>query len=613
MSGFAGALTEGIKERRARKADREDDIFKMSYQSYLSNKEDMKAMREKDKAAAANAEMLAATTDNPEESYKVIYQALKNGVDAKFLEETLRENKIKLIDTPKAPKAPSTDTAAVDSQMAGAMMDTSKTTTSQPAVQSTPVETAPVAETKSGVVRPENWFAEMFSNETADPTRYRDAAVQKISEATGEDPKMVSKIITGEYRPNEPTEFQKFVFQKKTKPEEAADMADAQLNYNIAKENGDKVGMEKWQRHITARKMVKAEEARLTAIANGKNVSPFAIIKDGKFAGTINGEYKQGEDGNQVLVNSDTGEPVTDQVKRVEPDFNKEYLKQAKEVDTLAAPYLEKSSTFIESLSIADTIVRATKDTPAITNYRGSLSAAANTLINNTTGVLGFVKSELNKDVSEVNFKLVGDSLNKIEDTLLLKLSPENQDIAEKAKAYEAMLDVLAFKFAAMEKQTGKEVSDKDFTRFRGAVGVKGDTPETIKKRLDQFLFEKAKTLQGDYNNITNSGIVKSFKLLEGFDMGVLPMSVEEQMAGVPGRENAIEYYNSLLQNTGTEQISQFTVAPDPVIIDGIKQRLKPDGSNAADMKTFLQRKGMDPSIVDRLLAESQSTDNITP
>ena len=613
MSGFAGALTEGIKERRARKADREDDIFKMSYQSYLSNKEDMKAMREKDKAAAANAEMLAATTDNPEESYKVIYQALKNGVDAKFLEETLRENKIKLIDTPKAPKAPSTDTAAVDSQMAGAMMDTSKTTTSQPAVQSTPVETAPVAETKSGVVRPENWFAEMFSTETVDPSRYRDAAVQKISEATGEDPKMVSKIITGEYRPNEPTEFQKFVFQKKTKPEEAADMADAQLNYNIAKENGDKVGMEKWQRHITARKMVKTEEARLTAIANGKNVSPFAIIKDGKFAGTINGEYKQGEDGNQVLVNSDTGEPVTDQVKRVEPDFNKEYLKQAKEVDTLAAPYLEKSSTFIESLSIADTIVRATKDTPAITNYRGSLSAAANTLINNTTGVLGFVKSELNKDVSEVNFKLVGDSLNKIEDTLLLKLSPENQDIAEKAKAYEAMLDVLAFKFAAMEKQTGKEVSDKDFTRFRGAVGVKGDTPETIKKRLDQFLFEKAKTLQGDYNNITNSGIVKSFKLLEGFDMGVLPMSVEEQMAGVPGRENAIEYYNSLLQNTGTEQISQFTVAPDPVIIDGIKQRLKPDGSNAADMKTFLQRKGMDPSIVDRLLAESQSTDNITP
>ena len=543
MSGFAGALTEGIKERRARKADREDDIFKMSYQSYLSNKEDMKAMREKDKAAAANAEMLAATTDNPEESYKVIYQALKNGVDAKFLEETLRENKIKLIDTPKAPKAPSTDTAAVDSQMAGAMMDTSKTTTSQPAVQSTPVETAPVAETKSGVVRPENWFAEMFSNETADPTRYRDAAVQKISEATGEDPNEVSKVITGDYR-SEITDPVKFVFQKRNKNEELQTYEKELYKLRLAEQSGNQADIAKYNLRVSVFK----DKALLDSSLDSRNNVRLATLnpENGEYAGSVDvaqADIVQAREQSLTSVKTIDGRSIPlANLRPMDEKYLETRVKVFEKFGTQTEDYNNRLAAYTSVATIGNKLIRLGRENPDILTASAGASAAVQGWVNDIQGAINIFDKQFGEKAKNGVFsgtqedrfvisKQYEETIKEASTELSDILSDETRSDADRYAAYENLQTLMVYQIAAMDLQTGRSLTVDEMGKYRELARAKD--PSKLEARINETLMQKYSELQNQAVIQNNNPMIKNLELMGGGIKSGLSVMTPDDLAGM--------------------------------------------------------------------------------
>ena len=585
MAGFSGALTEGIKANKARKDQREDDVFKMSYQSYLTNKDKMMEYKEKDKQAAANAEVLAAGTDNPEESYKAIYSALKSGVSFDYLSESLKENKIKVLETPSVDKPEQVAKPSVDAQMSEAM---------------------PVSKPSGG-----NWVAEMFSpNGNVD--QYRQKAIQDIAAATGEDVANVSKAITGNYR--EESDTVKFLFEKKTTtPEKLEKLEDIVFRRDEAKRNGDTASAEKYDRQIAAINTTMTMEARAKAKERGSDNFKNFITTDekGVYAGPMMIDATELQNNGQVF-DVITGQPVDPQNLRPMPDgFDQAYLNLAKDNLKLSEDYDERTRNWIEASSISNKMIRIAREQPAVINYGGSLTESARGVLANVGGVMDRLKGEFYRDdksgpLSSEQYANVIEQLDGQTKNLVDILSDEGKDIAEKHSAYTAMLDILAFKAAAMEKQVGRDVTEKDFERFRNVVGS-GSSPESVEEKLNQFLMEKLGSIETQRRQLAENGAVKAFENQYKVKTGFLPTGIEELIASSGLNRDAQERYDVITAvaskpyvPAGTKEGVQ-TEAPqnlrpaDPVTMENAKKAIAKNPAIRDKVRQRMIENRMDP------------------
>lgn len=598
MAGFAGALTDGINERKKRKAEREDDVFKMSYTAYLNNKQEMKAAREKDRAAAANAEMLAAGTDNPEESYKVIYQSLLNGADPDYLKDALRENRIKLIDTPTVDKPATEKTPEV----------------AKPNMEAQMGEVVPVAKESVAPQQETNWFADMFSNESSNPEQYRDSAIKKIADATGEDVSKVSEIITGNFD-SPRTNFTKFVFEKKTQEEELKDLDQEIYSMNEADRRGDTMRRDYYARRVAAISTANALKAKNTARANNTDVIMMSSIgPDGQYLGSLpisKSDLETAKEGGTSVVKSLNGKEVDiNQLQMLPEDFQTDYMKLFKDYNQNSEDYNNAMLAFTSSASIANKIIRIGNQNKEVLGSPAIVAGYFRDAVNNIESAVtlldkqfnskpngNFTDGEKSNMVSSIN-RVVQEDASRLSDIL----SDETRAAGERRAALESLQTLLAYQLAAMDLQTGRSLTNEELANYKKMVTNTG--PESLEGRLNEILGEKYAALGNRARRLTGeSSEVSAFEKVYGVKTGLMPMTPEEVLAGAPENQDAIERLEIIKQSVNAPYVPASSIAPEQQ--EDNTQNLNPTPPDLMQRAREAIASGKDPEAVRQRLIEN--------
>lgn len=135
MAGFADAFVDERDRRIKREEKQEDDMFNLTYRSFLERKEANKAQAEKDKKAAATAEAIAQRYNQP---VAPILSALRSGTDTSIVTDMAKSGAWEQVGgeesneemAPQGADAPD----SVNSQTTAAMSDPT-----QPPAGATPV------------------------------------------------------------------------------------------------------------------------------------------------------------------------------------------------------------------------------------------------------------------------------------------------------------------------------------------------------------------------------------------------------------------------------------------------------------------------------------------
>jgi hypothetical protein len=534
MAGFAGALTDGINDRKKRKAEREDDVFRMSYQSYLSNKDSMKASKEKDRAAAANAELMAAGTANPEEAYKAIYQTLINGGDAKLLAESLKENDIKIIDTPEAAKVDKIDSVSVDGQMSEAMPT--------PSGVEAPGQTAPTADTKiSGPAKQEsNWFAEMFSNEDSNVDKYRNSAIKKIADATGQDYDTVAKTITGDYRSAQ-TDPVKFVFQKRDKNEELQTYEKELYKLKLAELDGNPADIAKARLRVS----VFTDKALLESSLDSRNNVRMATTNEaGEYGGSVDiaqSDIIQARENGLTEVKTVDGRMVPMAALRsVDEKYLENRMKVFEKFGTQTEDYNKSLAAYTSVATIGNKLIRYGRENPDILTSTAGASATIQGWVNDIQGAVNIFDKQFGENVKNGVYAGSAEDraamMSQLEEASK-KAATQMSDIltdatksdADRYAAYQNLQTLMVYQIAAMDLQTGKSLTIEEMENYKELSRAKD--PVKLEARINETLLQKYSDLQTQGTIQNNNPMIKNLEVMGGGIKSGLSVITPDQLA----------------------------------------------------------------------------------
>ena len=527
MSGFGSAFAQSFnaaQQRRAakeaRQEQREDDLFKLRYTDYISQRDKRMELDKKNQTNVKKAKALANMYTGNEQAWPSIYDMVSNGVDDSAIIKYLSENEPEI--SPMAgtsdgsgPATPDQSLVkgaqgSVDSQMvssgmvapqSGGIFGDLKNTSTSPVNPNSPEQ---ASRTTPSPVAPQGPQQPAAAGQFGYDTQKAD---QMAAEAAGVSQEQFAQTMSDE-APGDPLAGLPD-FQIKWKPKKAAkfedyfkaqDIIDAGLNVEKAEASGDPAQIQ-IAKEVYAR--VKAEEgirAQIKADAEGLGFkAPMAAAyKDGNFVTWVNARGDKWVDGGKPVDPSFEIVPASKEMMEDIKIAGKNMIEPVRK-------YQETSTQFAGDVQLYKELLDLRQKNPGVAGAPGQVAALTDNLVRNAYGTIQLFKEKQaanpNAPVTTGMLQEVTkyeDELEKAAQEYVSKGVVDNiQNMSVARALYEAKALRAAYAKAAALGQTGtgvavREIDNmmKEFTNPNDQAFAQG-AQEYLAQQSQQLAMQK--------------------------------------------------------------------------------------------------------------------------
>jgi hypothetical protein len=501
MSGFGSAFSRSFEQGLQERREKDRDMFKLKYADYISRRDQIEKEEQLAQKQIKAAKDLVNRTGVPAEMWGEGFKMLQSGYDIKDVEEYFTSNDfiIEPITTaksdPGAPASPQDDLtnqaqSTVDAQMSESGM-------APPAdggiFGNLKAKLGMGADTPTS--QPQMSRTDMKRNERV---------TGDIASAAGVSPEEVNRTLGSRPEPTYgvPEIGFKAIPKGGPEPDKINTLEEAGIEVLRASESGDMARLQfakdrfKLLQELEADKITKT--ARAKAIAEGTYAESNALAmidKDGNFVKIV---YPEGPEGQQV--DSVTGEPIDPSVASYRK-LNKRVLDKkdeiTKEIGAARKEYTDKVNNAVEGVRLIGDIRKMVDpsqggDPRVLTATAGLAQTLQGYAREAYTAIDVLSKDSQTKGVyTEAGFK----KMQNLEAQLAQTLGSEINTLAGRRAMYEAKVKLAAYRFAMMEGQSGRDISNADAVRWDEILSSTND-PKVLQEKLASITSGKIASLR---------------------------------------------------------------------------------------------------------------------
>lgn len=548
MAGFGPTFAKGINDAYDQQQQNKQDLFKIQYQSYLSEKEEYKKSKREADLIAKQAKTLADSLGDPAAAGKLYDYGMQFGTEAMM----------KVAEDRRIVRKAGQSQGLGPTGMAG---DT--TQMQDPNVQQYDPSVADIIKQAKN---PQDAWGGMREAEPQNPMtapgnamglsqKARLNTIRDLDAATNGDYSKVMnfKGMDSPFSASDTGAYEILLPEKPVKAGEIQDLMETQRRALLA---GDKTRAYDIQLQINTRVMAD----QIKADINNQNKMPvvsymerdpqtgigkavqgnWVVNADGsKTFRTLSGRVIQSQD--MVELNKDQARAIMDWYHDV---ANKDTYKKFNENAAVAGQ-------LFDLIGRMDTIAERYPD---VMNAGGGVASSARGVINNINGLINVAKTELNAHEDPNTIKRIDDALDQ--GMAYLTLSKQSMDLAESRDLLNSMKTLASYKLAGTLDASGR-FSDKDIENALKAISESTDV-DSFQNSLAQFGGLVYSKLSQDAGSLSNE-IAMSAKgviVYTGVNPGVDIRTIEERVQGNKYSERAL----ALIQNT--KQVYEEPLVP---------------------------------------------------
>ena len=516
MAGFGDAFATSFENSRDRRAKREEDDFRLTFDEYTKRRDEkMKYDREDAKYAkqAAGIAQLAGVDDPKAVAW--FYDQIKAGFDPDTLLKEARKPGAKFTST-ASETAPSTKAKQTELQQ---QMSGSGLAPDQPTVDTQ----TPAPEEKG------DFWSKLFPGRKSPQARAKelaDANVGRIAQVTGQDPSEVQGVMTGDYQSqNLFPDSGQVTFTPGRDEVKVVDRQEAVFKRDHAT---DPVERQLYD------DMVKAADAEIVRKAQAE-AAPFgtqvyvATDKDGRrvqVSGTLKDGQVYGPD-NQPL--SEDARPITE----AETKLNDALASKAEDAQKFRATVANTVSLYKEG----GEIISLAEQNPIVLTGVGSVAEIAESLTAEGKAAMEVLSQ------AEMGSPEADSAVSRLEN-MLKKAGIAN--IANNKSLFDTKILTMAYRAAAAEGQKGQGASNKDFERVLGIINSSGGDPKKFATNLSQYLDSLRKD-SDDSKFLPYNQLVENYKKTFGYSPEEPLVGVDEALSASedPNIKKVLQYIDS--------------------------------------------------------------------
>ena len=490
MAGFGDAFATSFENSRDRRAKREEDEFRMTFDEYTKRRDEKMKYDREDAKYAKQAAGIAqrAGVDDPK-AVAWLYDQIKVGTDPDTLLKEIRRPGAKFIST-ASETAPSTKAKQTELQQ---QMSGSGLAPDQPTVDTQ----TPAPEEKG------DFWSKLFPGRKSPQARAKeltDANIGRIAQVTGQDPSEVQKIMTGDYQSQNPfPDSGQVTF---TPGKEEVKFLDA--DESRWRRDQETPGSAEWLVYDNmlkaAQKQVEQEE--LTKADPLHKGLPY-IVED-----PATGKLKRQigiRRGDQVVDSNGNPLKVHHQESEEEQRLGLELEKLKPEAEKARAATAATVSLYKQGGELMD-IAQAN---PIVLTSVGDFTQWVDGMSSEAKAAYTILKSA--KDLNSPEVKRAFDQL----DSALSKYGIDK--IAADKSLFDSKLLVMSYRAAAAEGQGGSKTSEKDFTRIHDILSSSNGHADVFARNLADYLGSLQKP-EDDARYLPYNQMIEQYKSITGTD-----------------------------------------------------------------------------------------------
>lgn len=580
MAGFGQAFSSSFEKAQARKADFENDVFKLTFNTYLENDKERKKAEKADADAVRKATALAETLPgvNKKAATAQIYKMLSSGLDEKFIMEKLQEPGARIEFSQEVSRNKDDLEAQTEAVTAPGPNDQRQQNLEQ-------VQQTQQPQTPSSAPSWKDTFAGGLFNSpySKKQDQMRDKAIGKISTATGVGQDQIRNTLTGSTGIKPGIDTSSVVFT----PGKATGKAptSAENAYVLAQQayaRGDKGEGDRYMNDFNNFMKVYSSKKGAEAIAQAGVVTPGQPVK---IFSEETGRYKKVSPipgpvdpttGQPSLIDPDTKQPIDPnsvvKISKEESDRADDALNRLKD------PLLQNAEarhSYGNVISNMGTVAEIAQRSPEALTYASSTTA--DTLAKLRQEGLNF-GSMFNIIGAEKQFqgmlntrKIDQGTISKTVEEGRSALAKLDQDVAtgkiSQIAADAAKIKTInllsAYELAGAYGQTGRAVSENELALFKEAVSDGIGIPRQIQamSQLSQLLEKKVDSQTQALYSPENPMIQTFIKDYGYSPIGEAPRPVREATVGNDPRLQATY---DLFKKYGDGSSGQVNPSPAP-------------------------------------------------
>lgn len=572
MAGFGSAFADSFHQDQDQKASERQDMFRMQYQDYISQRDYRQKEDLENKKALNLSRSLVQASGQPPEAVSTAYNLIRNGASSEYVAKFLEENQAS-VDTRGGNTAQPGEAATASDQPADPRDDLSSAAAGSVDGQ---MKAAGMATPKEGGIfgKVKQGLHDVFNPEGR-TQRNIDANTKKIGDMSGVPQQQVKDTLAGKDAPGEPIDGMPNATIKWTSKQKPIDVSkintvgDAIAYNEQMKLHGTDAQKLEAKNLVDAFMHQKAAEARMTAQSNGTGFTyARGFIKDanGQTDGSVAIPTDDGQGGyiwKDAHGNTLDESQVIPVDKNMETDIeavSKENVKPLQDYQQAKADYkvLARTSSEISALAKAH---------PEAMGKSGDISQFTDSLMRAGVNVAKIVNPKLDPEGNIVPDEGALGEAEKAEHAINSMIGGV-KDRNSKNALYATLMDIkatrLAYLWAKDMGQTGRGVSNADFNNFKN-VAKGGGNPQALKQSAADFLAEKRKGLL-DQEAILKQGGAAGNYFKKKYPSVPLPwdigQGIDQEVAGDPELSQSIDTVND---NSQPDPNSQMDTTPKDI------------------------------------------------
>lgn len=512
MAGFGEAFSRSYERSAIRRANMEDDIFKLTFNTYLENQKDIKTKQSQEAADAQKAKALAQTLSGVDQKAATaqIYTMLRSGLEEDFILEELKKPGAKM----------EFDQNIRENK--GALEEQTEAVTAPGSSETKDQNLQQVQQRQQAEGSWKDTFAGgLFGSPYSKRDKAADKAQQRIAETTGVPLEQVQGTLSGStaMTPSISTTGLKFTPGRSIVKDELANLNSAAIELaeaqNDMETNPSPAGQERLaqaERRITALKNAEIFKAQAEAAAKGMLGTAQRVKVIGQDGSTRLTYAKQGPGGE--LLDAGTNEPIQGQTVPFTEDEQKAYQDLAKDVSKQSEEYQNRVTSMTS-------LMRGAGDMATLVDQTGG--AVLGQRVGNLSQYLQGWGTDLTSAFQLYeNLKKTGNTVGaNPDDTFAVEemekkinsvISQGVGDIGTARALFDAKVKILAYKIAAMEGQDGRGLAEVERQMFE-SIAEGGNSPEKFNQNMANIMFSRLNDLVSDRNVLNGNNIqIKAFQ-----------------------------------------------------------------------------------------------------
>jgi hypothetical protein len=492
MAGFGPAFAESFNSGMERRAKKKDDMFKLTYNEFLTRREKYEEQKSEDSKRIRAAKTYARDFAGDEKLWPKMYEWLSSGLNGDDIQELIAGGEFEMAspsaELPSTPEPAQTE----DAQMMDAGLSSPSVTNSPSgdptsvagATQATgPAPQAPINPLESQAGFMDKMLPGMAAKRDARRIGEVEQQVMDITKSSRED---FDKIMRSDFNsPVMQAAKIKYTKKKTPEPDKFNTLEEALLEQMHAMDSGDPGRIDIADRRVKILKSAEAFKAQKKAESEGliTRDAPVNVFGPNGYETTV----RANQDDNGQWIDSITGQPVQGKVMPVSKEEYDAVQAVTKEVDKPFEEYRKSQNATISALDKAanmNELVEMTNGAVLADITAGAFSGAQKWIQEIAVGANYVTKTA--SDGGELDPKNKA-WLQQQEKRLQDLLGTAGNDLATAKGLFEVQKALLAYDIASMKGQEGRSLSEPERKVFMDAVG-QGTTVDKFRQNLGLIL-----------------------------------------------------------------------------------------------------------------------------